>query len=200
MRWRISQEVNEAHILACVRAGERQAFADLVRLHTPVAHATAVLLGAGADADDVVQESFVKAYRGLGGFRDGSPFRPWLLRIVANETRNLHRSSVRRRRREQTVAESDLLPGLGEHADPADLLISRDRQQQLRSELLKLPEPQRKVMICRYLIDLDEAETATVLGIARGTVKSRTHRALDRLRDAMSGGPENFGTGVDGDR
>ena len=186
--------------MASVLAGERQAFADLVRLHTPVAHATAVLLGAGADADDVVQESFVKAYRSLGGFRDGSPFRPWLLRIVANETRNLHRSSIRRQRREQTVAESDALPLLGEHADPADLVVSRDRQQRLRRELLKLPEPQRVVMICRYLIDLDEAETATVLGIARGTVKSRTHRALDRLRSSMSGDVEKFGAGVDRDR
>ncbi|MGS0684356.1 RNA polymerase sigma factor [Nakamurella sp. GG22] len=174
--------------MAAARSGERAAFADLVRLHTPKAHATAVLLGAGAEADDIVQEAFVKAYRGLGGFRDGSPFRPWLLRIVANETRNLHRATGRRRQREQTVAGSDaLLPRLVDTADPADQAISRDRQEYLRSELLKLPESQRAVIICRYLIDLDEAETATVLGIARGTVKSRTHRALDRLRGAMAG-------------
>ncbi len=159
-----------------------------MRLHTPRAHATAVLLGAGAEADDIVQEAFVKAYRGLGGFRTGSPFRPWLLRIVANETRNLHRAAGRRRQRELSVAGTEaLLPRIDDTADPADRAIDRDRQQYLRSEVLKLPGPQRAVIICRYLIDLDEAETATVLGIARGTVKSRTHRALDRLRSAMAG-------------
>jgi RNA polymerase sigma factor (sigma-70 family) len=176
--------MSEAELVTAARSGERAAFADLVRLHTPKAHATAVLLGAGAEADDVVQEAFVKAYRGLGGFRDGSPFRPWLLRIVANETRNLHRAAGRRRRRELS---DTLLPRVADTADPADRAISKDRADYLRSQLLNLPESQRAVIICRYLIDLDEAETATVLGIARGTVKSRTHRGLDRLRGAMAG-------------
>ena len=58
-------------------------------LAAPIALRTAVLLGAGSDAEDVVQEAFVKAYRSLGGFRDEAPFRPWLLRIVANEAHNL---------------------------------------------------------------------------------------------------------------
>ncbi len=185
--------MSEAAILASARSGERAAFADLVRLYTPVAHATAVLLGAGADADDVVQESFVKAYRGLGGFRTGSPFRPWLLRIVANETRNLHRSAGRRRRRERTAVEIDaVLPGIGDAADPADRAIDRNREEALRRAVLTLPEPLRLVVVCRYLLDLDEAETATVLGIARGTVKSRTHRALARLRRALPGAAQEW--------
>ena len=92
----ISVEGDEAEVLARVRAGDRDAYAELVRRHAPTAVRTAALLGAGAEAEDVVQEAFVKAYAGLGRFRTGSAFRPWLLQIVANETRNLHRAAGRR--------------------------------------------------------------------------------------------------------
>jgi len=162
-----------------------------------MAHRTAVLLGAGADADDVVQEAFVKAYRALGSLREGAPFRPWLLRIVANETKNLHRSSGRRllRERRADVLQGDF-PGLRAAVDPADLAIGREEQEYLRGELQSLPPAQRLVVTCRYLLDMDEAETATVLGIARGTVKSRSHRALDRLRASLVD-PRRAGTEVD---
>lgn len=76
--------------------GDLDAYEVLVARYTAVAHRTAYLLGAGDAAEDVVQEAFVKAYRGLGRFRVGEPFRPWLLRIVVNETRNLRRSGSRR--------------------------------------------------------------------------------------------------------
>src|SRR5262245_30439679 len=82
----------EAEIIARVRAGDTEAYAELMRAHAPIAHRTAVLLGAGPDAEDVVQDAFVKAYLALEGFRDGASFRPWLLRIVTNETSNLLRS------------------------------------------------------------------------------------------------------------
>ena len=88
-----------------MRGGDRDAYAELVRRHAPVALRTAALLGAGGDAEDVVQEAFVKAYGALDRFRDGAPFRPWLLQIVANETRNLHRASGRRAAREQSAWE-----------------------------------------------------------------------------------------------
>ena len=181
-------------MLASAVAGERDAFAELVRTYLPVAHRTAVLLGAGSDADDVVQEAFVKAYRGLAGFRVGSPFRPWLLRIVANETKNLHRSSARRRARE--IAPPDptaLFPMLAAARDPAEL-VANDHQA-LRAELLRLPEKQRTVLICRFLLDLDEAETA-VLGVAQGTVKSRSHRGLGRLRSSLAPAAKNGTEGV----
>ena len=169
-------------MLASAAGGDRDAFAELVRRYMPIAHRTAVLLGAGSDADDVVQEAFVKAYRGLAGFRAGAPFRPWLLRIVANETKNLHRSGLRRRAREHRPADpTELFPKLTEAADPAEHVI-RNEHAVLRAALLELPVNQRMVLICRFLLDLDEAETAAVLSIAAGTVKSRSHRGLNRLR------------------
>ena len=102
---RISADREDAEVLARVREGDRDAYAELVHRHAPVALRTATLLGAGADAEDVVQEAFVKAYGALGRFRDGAAFRPWLLRIVANETENLHRSAGRRAARERSAWE-----------------------------------------------------------------------------------------------
>jgi RNA polymerase sigma-70 factor (ECF subfamily) len=149
-----------------------------------VAVRTAALLGAGADAEDVVQDAFVKAYRTLGRFRTGAPFRPWLLRIVANETRNLHRSAGRRRTRERRAWEATE-PLLLSSDDPAQAALSRDRRAELVRGLASLSPAHRQVVTCRFLLDLDEAETAAVLGWPQGTVKSRSHRALARLRDEL---------------
>jgi RNA polymerase sigma factor (sigma-70 family) len=147
---------------------------------------TASLLGAGADAEDVVQESFVKAYAGLARFRDGSSFRPWLLRIVANETRNLHRSAGRRTARERSAwARTEPLLASTELDDPAFAAISFERRAELLGGLARLSPDHRQVVTCRYLLDLDEAETAMVLGWPRGTVKSRLHRALRRLSEEV---------------
>ncbi|MGC4943016.1 RNA polymerase sigma factor [Kribbella sp. DT2] len=171
---------DEAAIVHRVRGGDSAAYAELVNRHAPVAQRMAVLLGAGADADDVVQESFVKAYRALGSFRTDSAFRPWLLRIVANETRNLVRSRQRRVRREELVALPDEMLD-----DPATAALSAERRRELLDALRALPEQYRLVVTCRYLLELDEQETATVLRWPRGTVKSRLHRALRKLRSQL---------------
>lgn len=168
-----------------VRSGEVDAYAELVRRHAPMAVRTATLLGAGPAAEDVVQEAFIKAYAKLGGFRDHAPFRPWLLRIVANEARNLHRSAERRGAREQvsTLLSPELVGR--ESADPGDHAVREDRRLAVLAAVRELNAPLRLVVTCRYLLELDEAETATVLGLPRGTVKSRLSRGLKRLRDLI---------------
>ena len=170
--------------MARARDGDTDAYAELVRRHTPAAVRTATLLGAGPDAEDVVQEAFVKSYAAMGRFREGHAFRPWLLRIVANETRNLHRSAGRRRAREQQAwgRVEPLLAG----DDPAVAMLGSERRAELVRGLSRLSAPHREVVTCRYLLELDEAETATVLGWPRGTVKSRLHRALRALEAAMT--------------
>jgi RNA polymerase sigma-70 factor (ECF subfamily) len=176
---------DDAELLARVRGGDRDAYAELVRRHAPVAMRTAALLGAGGDTEDVVQEAFVKAYAALGRFRAGAAFRPWLLRIVVNEARNLHRAAGRRSAREQrswALTEPLLLT---RRDDPAETALSHERQQALVRGLAALSQPQREVVTCRYLLDIDEAECAAVLGWPRGTVKSRLHRALARLRELL---------------
>jgi RNA polymerase sigma-70 factor (ECF subfamily) len=170
--------------------------------HAPVALRTASLLGAGPDAEDVVQEAFVKAYGALGRFREGAAFRPWLLQIVANETRNLHRTAGRRAARERSSwrLTEPLLLAEPSADDPAATVLLREQRARLVSGLARLSEPHRLVVTCRYLLELDEAETATVLGWPRGTVKSRLHRALAQLSEALDSlTPAGSTAAVDGD-
>jgi RNA polymerase sigma-70 factor (ECF subfamily) len=184
-------------IVTRVCAGDTDAYAHLVHRHAPMAVRTAALLGAGADAEDVVQEAFVKAYAALGSLRPGAPFRPWFLRIVANETRNLHRAAGRRTARERRawLRTEPLLLALPH--DPADAVLATERRAGIVSGLAQLTSAQREVVTCRYLLDLDEAETAAVLGWPRGTVKSRLHRALQRLQAGLDDVPEATRDGAD---
>ncbi|WUD14987.1 RNA polymerase sigma factor [Streptomyces sp. NBC_00519] len=169
-------------MIARVRAGEPEAYAELVRAHTGIALRAAAALGAGADAEDVVQQAFVKAYCALGGFRHGAAFRPWLLSIVANETRNTVRTAARQRTlagREAALAEAE--PLIPESADPAVATLRTERRTALLSALEQLSEEHRLVVTYRYLLEMDESETALTLGWPRGTVKSRLNRALRKL-------------------
>lgn len=175
----------EADALARVLAGESAAYALLVREHAPVARRLAVLSGAGADADDVVQEAFVKAFRALSGFRGGESFRPWLLRIVVNETRNLQRSATRRAGRERREAVDGVRLTTGPD-DPAEVAVAADRRARLLACVDRLSDRNREVVVCRYLLELSEAETATALGVPAGTVKSRLSRALAQLREELA--------------
>ena len=169
-------------MIARVRAGEPEAYAELVRAHTGLALRAARALGAGADAEDVVQQAFFKAYCSLGRFRDGSGFRPWLLSIVANETRNTVRTAGRQRSladREAAFVEAE--PLIPSSADPAVAALATERRVALLGALEKLSEEHRLVVTYRYLLEMDEPETAAALGWPRGTVKSRLSRALRKL-------------------
>lgn len=183
----------DERLMARVQAGDREAYADLVRRHAAAALRAARLFGAGADAEDVVQDAFIKAYAALPGFRRGAPFRPWLLTIVANEVRNLHRSAGRRAARELAAwARTAPLLTADAAVDPLAGAISAERRRTVVAALTRLPERHRQVLVCRYLLELDEEETATVLGLPRGTVKSRQHRALRRLAaDPLVGATED---------
>ena len=193
--------VDEAVVIARVRAGEPEAYAELVRAHTGIAIRAARALGAGADAEDVVQQAFIKAYCSLGRFRDGSAFKPWLLSIVANETRNTVRTAVRQRTlagREAALAEA--APLIPESADPAVAALESERRSALLAALEQLSEDHRLVVTYRYLLEMDEPETAQALGWPRGTVKSRLNRTLRKLgrllpafepREPREGGDEH---------
>jgi RNA polymerase sigma-70 factor (ECF subfamily) len=175
----------EDEALAGARRGDQSSYEELVRRHAPVAHRTALLFGAGADADDVVQEAFVKAFRSLHRFRADSPFRPWLLSIVVNETRNLHRAS--RRRAVLALRVARLPVDGGAAADPLAAAADTERRTALLDAVRSLPERDRAVVTCRYLLELSEAETATALGMPVGTVKSRLSRALRKLQGRLAG-------------
>ena len=175
---------DDAAAVERARGGDLDAYELLVARYTAPAHRAAVLLGAGADADDVVQEAFVKAYRQIARYRGESGFRPWLLAIVANETRNLHRS---RRRRDGLVLRAAARVGPELPApDPAESAVAGERRRLLLDQIRRLDQRDREVLTCRFLLDLSEAETAVTLDLPKGTVKSRTARALGKLRARMT--------------
>lgn len=135
-----------------------------------------------ADAEEAAQDGFVKAWRALGRFRDGSPFRPWLLRIVANEASNRRRSAGRRASLALRAAAEE--PSGGAAPSPEAALLTSEQRATLLAAVEELPEDQRDVVALRYFLDLSEAEVAETLAIPQGTVKSRTARALERLRES----------------
>jgi RNA polymerase sigma-70 factor (ECF subfamily) len=185
----VRSAIDDAEAVARARGGDLDAYAVLVARYTLRAHRAAFLLGAGEDADDVVQEAFVKAFRHLSRFRVGEPFGPWLLRIVTNETRNLNRS--RRRRAALALRLGAMEPG-GVAADgPADEVLAAERRARLLVAVTALPDNERQVLVCRYFLDLSEAETAQVLAWPLGSVKSRTSRALSRLRGLLVPGEQS---------
>jgi RNA polymerase sigma-70 factor (ECF subfamily) len=179
----VRRAIDDAEAIARSRDGDLDAYAALVARYTLRAHRAAFLLGAGEESDDVVQEAFVKAFRHLSRFRAGEPFAPWLLRIVANETRNLTRS--RRRRTALALRLSAAEPAATAADGPADKVLAAERRTQLVAAVNGLPDRERRVLVCRYFLDLSEAETAQVLACPLGSVKSRTWRALNRLRGSL---------------
>lgn len=179
--------LDDQELVARARNGDESAYAELVRAHQDLAKRVAFLvLRAHADVDDVVQDAFVKAYRALDRFREDSSFRPWLLQIVRNEAINRRRGAGRRVRLALRMATD---PASGDAApSPEAVVLAEESRVLLLQAVEDLPERLRQVIECRFLLDLSESDTAATLGIASGTVKSRTRRALDRLRTNVSTG------------
>ena len=162
--------------------GDPAAFEELVLAYQSLAFRTAFMIaGDAADAEEAAQDGFVKAHRALGRFRPSEPFRPWLLAIVANEARNRRRTRGRRAALALRAAAEPHAPG----GDPEGAAIATERRQRLLAAVERLRDDDRDVLACRYFLELSEEETAATLGIARGTVKSRTHRALSRLQGEL---------------
>jgi RNA polymerase sigma-70 factor, ECF subfamily len=161
--------------------GDARAYEELVRPHQEIAFRVAyVITRNAADAEDATQDALTKAWRAFGRFRVDEPLRPWLLRIVANEARNRRRSSGRREHlavRAAAASSGEAAPSLEE------TVVGSAERAHLVAELEALPDAAREVLVCRYLLELTEDETAAALDVAAGTVKSRTARALDRLRE-----------------
>lgn len=180
-----SVEIAERVAVEQARGGDPDAYAVLVRMHLAGAYRAAMLFGPGPDAEDVVQTAFLKAYQALPRFEAGAAFRPWLMRIVINEAKNAARSADRRRAATVRLAGLDARP---RSVDPIDSALSDDRRGELLAAVRTLPTSQQRVIACRFFLDLDERETAAALGLPVGTVKSRLHRALRRLRTRLQPG------------
>jgi len=170
---------SEAELVSRARRGDDTAFGGLVALHEEVAFRTAYLvLGDASEAEDAAQEAFVKVHRSLGRFRDGEPFRPWLLAIVGNTARNRRRSRGRRmalQLRAEAASDRTTAPS------PEAQILDAERRRRILDAVNGLRPDDRLVIGARYFLDLSEAETAALAGIAPGAVKSRLSRARARL-------------------
>ena len=184
--------MSDAELIARTKRGDRKAYETLVRQYDRLAFRTAYLLtGNAGDAEDAAQSAFMKAYLNLARFRADAPFRPWLLKIVANEARNARRASLRHRLHQVDENVAGDLPALDPGADLQ--LMARERSAWLAKHINALGESDRAVIHCRYTLELTENEMADVLGCARGTVKSRLSRALGRLRARLEADPDGYG-------
>ena len=161
-------------------AGDVLAYERLVERYQDVAFRTAFVVTreAGA-AEDAAQEAFIRAFRALPSFRRGSPFRPWLLRIVGNEARRRQAASVRQRNISEAVSRA--LTRRSVPSVEADVLEA-DLRRRLHKTIEALSETDRLVIVCRFVLDLSETEMAAAMNCRPGTVKSRLSRALARLK------------------
>ena len=176
--------LDESELVERARNGDVNAYEALVQQYQELAFRVAYqVTGNAADAEDAAQEAFVNAYYALGRFRPSAPFRPWLLRIVANEARNRRSAATRRT---ALVERAHVAQASGE-AGPSPEAEAEGRE--FRSILIQamqsLREEDRLILAYRLFFDLSEAEMAEALACPRGTVKSRLSRALGRLRAAL---------------
>ena len=173
--------LDETVLIERARDGDVRAWEEIVLLYQDVVLRTAWLItGSQADAEDAAQEAFVNAWLAIRRFRRGSPFRPWILRIVANEARNRRRGAGRR---DRLALRAEALPDPVRAAPPAEApALANQRRLDLPAAVDRLCDNDRAKLVCPYLLRLSPTEAAEVAGCPRGTVKSRLSRALVRLR------------------
>lgn len=181
---------DDGALVARLRAGEEAAYEELVREHGGRLLAVARrFLRSDDDARDAVQDAFLSAFRNIGNFEGQALLSTWLHRIVVNAA--LMKLRTRRRKPETSIEE--LLPGFledGHMSHPASAWRKTDADpaelNQLRSLVLEkiqdLPEGYRNVLMLRDIEDLDTEETAQLMGLSTGAVKTRLHRARQALR------------------
>jgi len=179
----VGRPLDESELIRRAQRGDTHAYEELVYAYQGIAFRTAYVIARNAaDAEEAAQDGFVKAWRALGRFREGAPFRPWLLRIVANEASNRRRSAGRRASLALRAAAEE--PSGGAAPSPEAAVLSAEQRATLLAAVETLPDEQRDVVALRYFLGLSEAEVAETLAIPQGTVKSRTARALERLRES----------------
>lgn len=177
--------LTEEALIAAARDGDPSSFGELVRRHQAVAFRVAVVITrSSVEAHDVAQEAFVKAWLAIDRFDPARPFRPWLLRIVANEARNRNRSTGRRVHRENLAGVRDTTLFYGQSSGET-AVVQQAESARVVAAVDALPEEYRQVIYLRYFLELDETETAEALSIPRGTVKSRTSRARALLAEQL---------------
>lgn len=168
-------DADDSSIVARVRAGDREGFAVLVTRHERMVFALATrMTGSRDEAQDVMQSSFLAAYRQIGDFRGDASFKTWLYGIALNECRMLHRKSGR----------TTPLDGVAEPAAPVTGAHALDRVT-LRKLVARLPEKQRATVLLRVCDDLSFREIGELVGSSEASAKVNFFHAVKKLRGWM---------------
>jgi len=182
-------------VVAAARSGDREAFAALVRATYDRTYTLAYrLTGSEEDARDVVQDTYLRAYRALPGFRLGSSFKTWVLRIALNTAKSLRmRGRAKKRgggaRREPGYPEGGEpgeIPGSEASSSPSALLERKEIKEALERAIVELEHDAREVIVLRDLSGRSYEEIAAALDLPLGTVKSRVHRARLELQKKLT--------------
>ena len=172
-----------ARELARLRAGDERAFEEMVRTYQHRVFGVALrMLGNGAEAEEIAQETFLRAHRGIADFRGDAKLSTWLYAIASRLCLNRLGTGERRlgRQGEQTLLR---LPQTG--AGPDAALEQRELEAALHRAITELPEDRRIVVVLRDLEGLAYEEIAQVLGLELNTVRSRLHRARADLKGKL---------------
>jgi len=177
--------VDPAELVALAKGGDHQAFEELVRTTYVDTYTLALrLTGDEEDARDVVQEAYLRAYRGLKRFRGDAQFSTWLYRITANCAANQLRKRARHRHDELDDDHDPVVDRRLDH-DPEVMAEASDLRSRVASALDELPPRLRAVVILRDVYDLPHESIAAELGISESAAKVRLHRARARLREKV---------------
>jgi RNA polymerase sigma-70 factor (ECF subfamily) len=177
----------DQELVAQAAAGSREAFDDLVRRHqVSIVSLARALTGGSADAEDLAQEVFLRAWRSIRGFRGDSTFRTWLHRVAVNVIHSHHGRLSRLRRLFQTPsADPDVEDPIERAADPVDVESDVVMRDAIDKALASLPDELRVAVTLRDVQGLDYREIAAVLEIPMGTVESRIFRGRQRLKPLL---------------
>jgi len=170
--------LDEPTLIRNAANGDATAWEPLVLAHQQAVFRLAYLfLGDPDDAEDIAQETFLRAWRSLKHFDAMRPLRPWLLSIAANLSRNRHRSAGR-----YIAALTRAFRNEPPSANMEEKSTQHMESDNLWQAVQKLSLPDQQIVYLRYFLELSVFETAEVLQVAEGTVKSRASRALEKLR------------------
>jgi RNA polymerase sigma-70 factor, ECF subfamily len=163
--------------VARVRAGDVEAFAAIVRRwQKPLINLAYRFCGDRGRAEEMAQEAFLRAYRGLDGFRGDATFSTWLFALATN----LYRTELRRI--PQRVVALEDAPEPANPVSTSEAYEQRDRNRTIRQAVLALPSKYREALLLFYFHEMDIPAAAESLGLPEGTVKARLHRGRELLR------------------
>lgn len=173
--------VDDQHLIAQAQHGDREAFRCLVERHMRQAYALAYrFVHDHHEADEIAQESFVRAYEALGSFRGEAGFGTWLFRIVTNTALNHVKQRERRREDPLDITVHGMIPNDGDRSAP-----EVDLQEHIERALHELPTLQRAVVILRHINGLSTRDVGRILNCSEGTVKTHLFRGLEKMKQKL---------------